>query len=136
MKELVDLLHEGGYSCVIRNGADLQTFTQRGVADLYHLYRHNPKFLQGADIADKVVGKGAAALMALGGVARLHTDIISSPAKTLLKEYGVTTEYRAETSNIVNRQKNGICPVENLCMNLTSLEDMYLAIENFMQKPR
>lgn len=136
MKELVDLLHEGGYSCVIRNGADLQTFTQRGVADLYHLYRHNPKFLQGADIADKVVGKGAAALMALGGVARLHTDIISSPAKTLLKEHGVTTEYMAETSNIANRQKNGICPVENLCMNLTSLEDMYLAIENFMQKPR
>ena len=55
-------------------------FTQRGVADLYDLLTQEPDFLKGALIADKVVGKGAAALMILGGIKELHTDIISSKA--------------------------------------------------------
>ena len=37
MEELINLLHSGGYSCVIANGDNIRTFTQRGVADLYHL---------------------------------------------------------------------------------------------------
>ncbi len=65
MEELINLLHSGGYSCVIANGDNIRTFTQRGVADLYDLLTQEPDFLKGASIADKVVGKGAAALMIL-----------------------------------------------------------------------
>ena len=39
MDELIRLLHDGGYSCVIRKG-EIRTFTQRGVADLYDLLSH------------------------------------------------------------------------------------------------
>ena len=63
MEELINLLHTGGYSCVIANEGKIRTFTQRGVADLYDLLTREPEFLKGALIADKVVGKGAAALM-------------------------------------------------------------------------
>lgn len=69
MDELIRLLHEGGYSCVIRK-EEIRTFTQRGVADLYDLLNQHPVFLHGAQVADKVVGKAAAALMVLGGVGR------------------------------------------------------------------
>lgn len=65
MEELINLLHTGGYSCVIANEGKIRTFTQRGVADLYDLLTREPEFLKGALIADKVVGKGAAALMIL-----------------------------------------------------------------------
>ena len=72
MEELINLLHSGGYSCVIANGDNIRTFTQRGVADLYDLLTQEPDFLKGASIVDKVVGKGAAALMILGGIRELH----------------------------------------------------------------
>ena len=68
MEKLINLLHTGGYSCTIANGGKIRTFTQRGVADLYDLLTQEPEFLKGALIADKVVGKGAAALMILGGI--------------------------------------------------------------------
>ena len=74
MDELIRLLHEGGYSCVIRK-EEIRTFTQRGVADLYDLLNQHPVFLHGAQVADKVVGKAAAALMVLGGVREVYTDI-------------------------------------------------------------
>ena len=72
MDELIRLLHEGGYSCVIRK-EEIRTFTQRGVADLYDLLNQHPVFLHGAQVADKVVGKAAAALMVLGGVREVYT---------------------------------------------------------------
>ena len=46
MEELIDLLHSGGYSCVIANKGKVRTFTQRGVADLYDLLTQEPEFLK------------------------------------------------------------------------------------------
>ena len=42
----------------------MRIFRERGVADLFRLLREEPQLLRGAFIADKVVGKGAAALVA------------------------------------------------------------------------
>ena len=64
LQDLIDLLHERKCSCVLRNG-EIYTFERRGVEDLYDLLREQPGLLLGADVADKVVGKGAAALMVL-----------------------------------------------------------------------
>ena len=67
MNELIDILHQGGYSCVIRKGDDTRTFHQRGVADLWQLCQGEEHFLRGARIADKVIGKGASAMIIHGG---------------------------------------------------------------------
>lgn len=39
MESIIDILHKGGYSCVMKNREEVRTFTQRGVADLYDLYQ-------------------------------------------------------------------------------------------------
>lgn len=78
LQDLIDLLHERKCSCVLRNG-EIYTFERRGVEDLYALLREQPGLLLGADVADKVVGKGAAALMVLGRVRRVYADVLSEP---------------------------------------------------------
>lgn len=62
MNDLIDILHEEHHSLVVANG-DVCTFDGRGISDLYNLLSEDPEFLRGASVADKVVGKGAAALM-------------------------------------------------------------------------
>lgn len=74
MESIIDILHKGGYSCVMKNREEVRTFTQRGVADLYDLYQADSAFMKGAAIADKVIGKGAAALMVLGGFKTVYAD--------------------------------------------------------------
>lgn len=132
MDALISLLHEGAYSCVIRKGAEVRTFHKRGVADLYFLLENEPEFLLGAFVADKVVGKGAAALMVLGGVKHVYTDVISTPALDLFKTYGVEVSFSEVTDRIVNRTKDGLCPVETLCLDLSSLADMLNEIRQFI----
>jgi len=136
MKTLIDILHQGGYSCVIRNHGETRTFKQRGVADLWALCQDDENFLNEAQIADKVVGKGAAALMIHGGIKEVYADVISTPALTLLQSYGTRVTFLTETNRIVNRQGNGLCPVETLCIQLQSVEDMYEEISKFINRNR
>ena len=132
MNELTSLLHEGGYTLVVRQGATTRIFTRRGVADLLDLIDHDPAFLDGASVADKVVGKGAAALMAKGGVSRLHTDVVSRPALELLQSAGIDTAYDRLVPHIVNRAGTDWCPVERLCHGLESVDAMTDAIRAFV----
>lgn len=129
---LVDRLHEEGCTLVVQQGEVVRTFTRRGVADLLDLVDHDPAFLRGASLADKVVGRGAAALMVKGRIGRLHTDVISRPALELLQEAGIDTAYDCLVPHIINRAGTDWCPVERLCHGLTSVDEMVGAIRTFV----
>ena len=133
MNRLIDILHQGAYSCVIRKGDDLRTFHQRGVADLWQLCQADEHFLQGAHIADKVIGKGAAALMIYGGATQVYADVISQPALHLLESHGISVSYKQLTERILNRRADGLCPVETLCVGLSTIDDMIEAISRFIE---
>lgn len=136
MEELISILHQGNYSCVIKNGDEIRTFTQRGVADLFDLIHNEPNFLKGAIIADKVVGKAAIALMLAGGVTHLHTDLISSKALELLENNNLKVTYQTEVPIIINRDKTDWCPLEKLCMEERSVPNILNIITNFINQIR
>ncbi len=135
MQTLIDLLHAEACSCVIRNGTDVRIFKQRGVADLYDLYTGDPTFMAGAEIADKVVGKGAAALMRLGGIRAVYADVISEPAAALLAEGGIGLTFGQKVPHIVNRRGDGFCPLETACGELP-FEALWPVIQNFVKTQR
>ena len=125
MEELINLLHTGGYSCTIANGGKIRTFTQRGVADLYDLLTQEPEFL-----------KGAAALMILGGIKELYTDIISTKALELFRKSDVKVDFAQEVDFIWNRDRTGGCPVETMCSEVESAEEILPLIRDFLEKIR
>ena len=114
------------------NGNVFRTFDRRGVADLYRLLREEPEFLHGAVVADKVVGKAAAALMLLGGVAELHTDIISSKAIELLHGSRLRYTFDREVPHIINRTRDGWCPLETRCRDCRTAEECLAQITSFI----
>ena len=136
MKELIDMLHAGNYSCVIANGDRIRTFTQRGVADLYDLLVQEPEFLHGASVADKVIGKAAASLMVLGDVRQVYTRTISRPALQLLQEAGAMVTCDEVVDHIINRDRTGWCPLEQASRDLHSAKEIFPIIEAFISKQR
>ncbi len=114
------------------NRGKTRTFVRRGVADLYSLLNDEPGFLDGAAVADKVVGKAAAALMILGGVRCLHTRVISRPALELLGKYPLEVEYDVLIDHISNRSGDGWCPLEIRCRTLSSPHECYKTIQEFI----
>lgn len=130
---LIRILTEGDHSLVVWNDGLIRTFDSHGVADLYDLLTNEPGFLKGSHIADKIVGKGAAALMIYGSVASLITNIISSPALELIRKSDVDLLYGSEVPNIANRQHTGICPVETLCLDCDTAAECVPKIEEFVK---
>ncbi|WP_165041098.1 DUF1893 domain-containing protein [Dysgonomonas sp. ZJ709] len=134
MKEIIRMLHEENYSCVILNKGVIRTFSQRGVADLFYLLKNDPDFLKGALIADKIVGKAAASLMILGGIKEVYTDIISSSALALFQETNIEISFAQEVPYIQNRDQTDWCPMEKICYERKSVEAILPSIEEFIEK--
>lgn len=132
IRRAIDLLHAENCSCVILNGSEPRIFRERGVKDLFRLLHEEPESLRGAFVADKVVGKGAAALMILGGIAGLYADVISSAATELFRSVGIEPQYARETPHIINRAGTDICPVEKLCADCRTAEECLPPITAFI----
>ena len=126
-EQTVGLLFAEKCSCVVRNGDEVRIFRERGVKDLYRL-------LDGAFVADKVVGKGAAALMILGGVEELFADVVSRAALDLFAAAGKAVAYTVAVPHIINRADDGICPVERLCAEAQTAGECLPLIEGFIRK--
>lgn len=132
MEDLIRLLHEGNHSLVVAN-AEVRTFDGRGVADLYGLLRQDPEFLRGAIIADRVVGKAAAALMISGGVKEVFADVVSRPALRFLRQYGVTAGCGTVVPHIINRTRTDWCPLEIRCRDCRSPQECLEQVEEFIK---
>lgn len=132
MEELIDILVSGNHSLVVDNG-EVCTFDGRGVSDLFRLLENDPGILYGARVADKVVGKGAAALMILGGVKEVYAGVISEPAFDLFEKSGVKISFGKRVEHIINRKGDDICPVEKLCAGCATPEECFPLIKGFVQ---
>ena len=133
MKDLIRILREGNHSLVVFKN-EISTYDGRGVSDLFRLLHEQPEVLEGASLADKIVGKGAAALMALGKVKEVYADIISQPALMLLEQEGIRATYGKQVSHIINRAGTGMCPVETRCLPCQTPAECLEQIKAFLEE--
>lgn len=158
IKDLIELLHSEGCSCVIYSCGQITLCRERGVKDLYRILTQQPELLKDALLADKVIGKGAAALMVLGGVKEVYADVISVPALEMLtgnripsshenfvyvnnsntipvySSSGILVTYGKLVPHIINRTGTGICPVETICSDANKPEDCLPLITDFLTR--
>lgn len=132
MEELINILHREECTLVVRCSGKAQRYTQRGVADLIALLQDESARLFGAEIADRAIGKAAAALMIKGGARRVYADVISTPALRLLSKAGVETTYATEVHHIENRNRTDWCPIEKKCRNTDHTEDIITIVTDFI----
>ncbi|MGM9869416.1 MAG: DUF1893 domain-containing protein [Sodaliphilus sp.] len=110
MQALIDILNREQCSLVVRHGGQIIIGSKPGVRDLEHLLKHQPELLKGAMVADKVVGKAAAALMVVGGVAQVYAEVLSQKAVPFLREAQIPFTYGTLVDAI--QEGAGRCPLE------------------------
>jgi iron complex outermembrane receptor protein len=134
MKQLIDILHNEGLTLVIKSSrGEISRFTQRGVKDLLTLVLERPEVLKDALVADKAVGKAAAACMVVGGIKQVHADVMSEPALALLQDHGIIAEYGQLVDHIINRAGTDWCPMEKLSRDENNPDAIVARIQEFFQ---
>lgn len=121
-------------TCVIQreNGENI-ILQSHGIKPLLDAYQNMPEALKNAQIADKIIGKAAAAILVLGGAAGIYAEVMSESAKALLEQNGIPAEYGALVHEIRNREDTGSCPMERIAAPHSTPEDIYSALCDFFK---
>lgn len=131
-EDMLQQLKDSTWSLVVRNRGEQTHYTQHGVRDLFAL--QGSRTLQGAAVADKMIGKGAAALMVVGSVRYATTESISKEALAMLQQAGVEVEYNQLLDMIPNHDKTGECPLEQRLHGIDNPQDCLPVITDFVNQ--
>ena len=128
LDELARKLVICGYTLVLSDGRETITSCRRGVAPLLGLIEEK-RDVSGWYAADKAVGKAAAALYAVLGVAGVYACRISEAGLAMLRKCGIAAVYDSLVPVMKDRSGNGICPMEDATADLASPEECLEAIK-------
>ena len=127
-----EMLRRGGYTLFLCNEGKVTFSEERGIKPLLALAETSE--WHGAFAADKIVGKAAAMLYSLMGVRAVYAEVMSEPAKEMLKRHGIRAECETLCGNIINRSGNGLCPMEQAVLELDDPKDSLDAIHKKIQQ--
>ncbi len=128
-----EILESTDATCVVCKDAAVYTSTQRGVRPLL-TWLDDGTDMMGFSCADRVVGKGAAMLYCLLGVRRVYGRIMSVAAVKVFRANGIEYSWGTLAESILNRAKNGPCPIERACLPYTEPEDALPVIRQVLEQ--
>lgn len=126
------LLASSGCTCVLCKEKQIYTSTQRGVAPLL-AWLDGGTDLQGFSAADKVVGKAAAFLYCLLGVRAVYAPVMSKAALQVFTDHGIAASCDELSEGIINRRKDGPCPMESATKDIHDPEAALRAVRKLLQ---
>lgn len=124
------LICEGKAECVlVKDGRIIKQQSGRGVSPLLSLYESVPESFEGATVVDKVIGRAAASIVILGKAQHVHGEIMSEDAVTYLQSHGITTSQTQLVPRILNRKRDGLCPLEQSVQGIDHPADALVALK-------
>ncbi len=89
--------------------------------------------LEGASVADRVVGKAIALLCIYAGILEVYAEVLSRKAKTLFKETEVLCEWSELVDTILDFNRSGVCPFEKAAEGIADPERAYETFKELLQ---
>lgn len=119
-------LEDTSASLVVMNkNGEIREFYNRRVIDIVSLIKSGENFLDGAIIADKVIGKVASTLLVLAGVKEIYAKTISEYAIEVLENNNIKYSFGNRVDYIINNDETGMCPMENKFKDENDLKVIY-----------
>lgn len=121
---------------IAKNGKIIFQSNSHGVVSLFEAIEQLGSNLEGAAVADKIVGKAVALLCVYSRVNAVFASTLSLEGKNTLKRNGIKYQYEALVPKILDRTRKDICPFERLSLNLENPTEAYFKLKEFAEKLR
>lgn len=136
MIKALNILKENKYTFVaLRDDFEYHS-TLNGVAPIMSQMLEDELYFKGCEIADKVIGKSAAMLLIKAQVKQIDTILISKHAIDLLDKYHMSYTYEEVVPYIINRTKDGMCPMESSVLDINDIDEGFEVLKTTLQKLR
>ncbi len=121
-------LSAGDVTCVLCLGEKTVTSSARGVRPLLQ-WLEQPPLGKGFCAADKVVRRATAYLYCLLGAKAVYAEVMSRSAREVLESAGIDATFGTLVPYIINRTKDGMCPMEAATLDARTPEDALAAVK-------
>lgn len=118
-------LYQSNASLVVYDGIEYKEYYQKGIKDILDILKNDEIAFKDKVVADKVIGKVAGSLLAVAGVKEIYADTISELVIPILEKKNIYYEYKQKTEYIINRDKTGMCPIEEKFKDVEEAEKIY-----------
>lgn len=123
IKEILDI-KDASLVVAYKNG-DIKEYYNKRIIDLVSILKEDKDALKESIIADKVIGKVAASIMAVAGVKAIYADTLSKIAIPILEKSNIQYSYGVLVDYIKNNDQTGMCPMENKYQNEVDINKIY-----------
>jgi hypothetical protein len=124
---------------IVKNGEVIFETASHGVSGFLDAIERFGDKLEGASVADRVVGKAIALLCVYAKVKAVYAITLSKTAKTVFEESMIHHEWNEQVKNILDCDRNELCPFEKLAIKISDPNDAYMrlrALQNALKKQR
>ena len=129
IEKLRNILKEKSASLVVAYENDIiKEYYNDRIKDLVSILKQDENSLKNSKIADKVVGKVAASVMAVAGIKELYADTLSKIAIPVLEENNIKYSYSKIVEYIKNKAQTGMCPMETKYKDEKDITKIYKEI--------
>ncbi len=122
---LIEKLKQNNYSLVASNG---YYSCDSGIKPIINKMNEDIHYFKDLEIADKIVGKASSMLLILSGIKKINALVLSKQAKNILDKYNIEYTYEQLVEYIINRKKDGMCPMEETVKDIDDLNEAFIAL--------
>jgi hypothetical protein len=124
------LLHERELTlAIVKNDKALFETRSHRISGFLGAIEQLDKELEGASLADRVAGKAIALLCLYAKIKQVYADVLSRKAKIMFEQNGIHHEWKQLVDNVLDLNKNGICPFEKAAETLQNPKYAYRAFK-------
>ena len=116
-----------GHSVAVCRAGEVMTRDGRGIAPLLALASEE-NALRGASVADLIVGKAAALLMAYAGVSEVYAEVMSEAGERTLSEHDIPHSCGLLVPYIIDRTGKDVCPMERAVADVSDPAEAYAVL--------
>jgi Domain of unknown function (DUF1893) len=129
------IFHSDGAAFVlVKAGRVLARGSREGIGELLTATETLGTEVNGASLADKIVGKAVAMVAAHAGLRAVYSPLASEAARRVLSAREIALEAERMVPLILNRRNDGPCPMERLTLPLEQPEEAVTALKEFVSQ--
>ncbi len=128
------LILKGKTLVLAKDGEIIASSSGRGISDLVGFVETLGDRLNGASIADKVVGKAVVLLVRYAGIVAVYAGMMSESAKAALEGTEIEYSYEKLVPAILNRAGDDLCPMEKLSLSYDDPAEGTAALKALLEK--
>jgi hypothetical protein len=131
-----ELYEENLTLAIVKNGELLYSTKSHRISGFLDAIDKCGENLQGASLADRVVGKAVALLCVHAKIKEAYAAVLSRKAQAIFKQNKIAIHWNELVDNVLDATKTGMCPFEKAAAEISEPEKAYKTFKGLRENLR